>query len=68
MNTVGTLPYRGTVGRYRTVGTYGTYGTYGTVGTYGTYGRYQTVTELPELLPGKGKERGKMLARTDTEA
>jgi len=26
------------------------------------------VTELPELLPGKGKERGKMLARTDKEA
>ena len=55
VNTVGTLPYRGTVGRYRTVG------------TYGTYGRYQTVTELPELLPGKGKDRGKMLARTDKE-
>ena len=45
----------------------GTVGTVPTVGTYGTYGS-STVTELPELLPGKGKERGKMLARTDTEA
>ena len=46
--------------------TYGTVGTesYGTVPTVGT----STVTELPELLPGKGKERGKMLARTDKEA
>ena len=36
----------------------------GTVPTVGS----STVTELPELLPGKGKERGKMLARTDKEA
>ena len=45
--------------------TYGTVGTesYGTVPTVGT-STVGTVTELP----GKGKERGKMLARTDKEA
>ena len=53
MNTVGTLPYCGTVGTY---------------GRYRTYGRYKYCDTAAKLLPGKGKERGKMLARTDKEA